>query len=124
MFFFRKDLFPMILTDKTNLIFMKSTFLFFFIHLHFFCPKTSATPVITDLLIVDTDTFHLYTFQLEDYFVMKDDHNLGDEEVVGSGIWSLGYMATWRIEKSDLYLVDLRLANYENNIFSNCNFAG
>lgn len=114
----------MILTDKTNLIFMKSTFLLFFIHLYFFCPKTSATPVFTDLLIVDTDTFHLYTFPLEDYFVMKDDHNLGDEEVVGSGIWSRGYMATWRIEESDLYLVDLRLANYENNIFSNCNFAG
>lgn len=91
---------------------MKLNILCRFLFLQFFCINALyATPVITDVLIVDTDTFNLYTFPLEDYFVMKGDHKLGDDELVEGWPWSRGYMAIWRIEGSDLYLVDLRLAN-------------
>ena len=108
---------------------MKKDIIYLFCLLFASLQSTSATPVTPDYLIVDTDTFLLYSHPLEYYFDIKGDRFIGEVELIGSGFSdNRGYIATWCIEKGKLYLLDIKSGEnqisfadefYEDKVFAN-----
>ncbi len=65
-----------------------------------------STPQIPDLLIVEKDTFMLYSFPLESLHIEKSPFDYGGFPFPHTACWR-GYQATWKILNNQLFLVQV-----------------
>ncbi len=70
--------------------------------------QVNATAQYPDILLIEDDTFFIFTNPLEQYLENKGDRIISDTALIGNNTacWR-GYMATWRLRNDSLFLISI-----------------
>ncbi|TRX66318.1 hypothetical protein [Carboxylicivirga sp. M1479] len=81
--------------------------------------KASATHQIPDYLVIETDTFELFSNPLTAYFNFKNEKKINEHHIksLHSACWR-GYIATWQLENDSLFLIKIEGKNANNEAIS------